>query len=187
MSRSSQRSRRYFYCPSNLWRLPPKLSCVGFPVSWLTHVSHTLADLSGKEIFIIRMLGDSQNFLLRLENQAWKLHSQEPYLKSCHRIVKWKHTVKVGAWCWQQSHHHWSLAVADFSVITCVGGFESSPESHVLKWMLLTGRAVAMWPCAHGLAAREAGKAYIFFLFNKFLLNICYELDTLLGAGKISK
>lgn len=57
-------------------------------MSWLTHVLHTLADLSGKEIFITRMLGDSQNFLLRLENQAWKLHSQEPYLKSCHRTVK---------------------------------------------------------------------------------------------------
>lgn len=64
------------------------------------------------------------------------------YLRSHLKRAGWvKGIVKVGAWCWQQSHHHRSLAVADFSVFTCAGGFESSPYSHVLGWMLLTGRA----------------------------------------------
>lgn len=70
------------YCTADPQGLSLKLSWVGLPISWLTHVSHTVADLKQKRDFIIRMLGGSQNFLLRLENQARKLRSQEDFVLS---------------------------------------------------------------------------------------------------------
>lgn len=114
MSLAPQWSKSYSTAQLTSWDSFLKLSDVGLPISWFTPVSCTAAGLSGKE-FITRMLGDSHNGLLGLENQAWKLHSQEPYSKSCHRAVQWKEWVPdIGSRATVPGH--WLLLTAGFYV-----------------------------------------------------------------------
>lgn len=83
-----------------------------------------------RDFFYERMLGGSHNCLLRLEIQAWKLHSQESYSKSCNRAVRWKQWVTdIGSRATVLGH--WLLQTACF--YTCHWRLQKEAGKHDLS------------------------------------------------------
>lgn len=128
------------------------LSCVGYPVSWLTH-----GNLSRKEVLLqgccmaLRMFYE--------EIQAWNLHSLEPYLQSCHRAVQGKHSESG---CPALAAESPPLATGCYRLCFYLDRWSWAIFLE-LGWMHLVGNAKA---------SREAGK-HIFSLFNNFLFPFC--------------